>query len=70
MALLDFGRSGVGRLSKVPNPVSRATLGERQQSTWRRSALEGAAVFLVLMGIAAGILMLRFALVLSHGVLH
>jgi hypothetical protein len=69
MALLDFGRSGVGRLSKVPNPVSRATLGERQQSTWR-SALEVAGVFLVLMGIAVGILMLRFALVLSHGVLH
>ncbi len=69
MALLDFGRSGVGRLSKVPNPVSRATLGERQQGTWR-SALEVAGVFLVLMGIAVGILMLRFALVLSHGVLH
>jgi hypothetical protein len=53
----------------VPNPVSRATLGERQQSTWR-SALEVAGVFLVLMGIAVGILMRRFALVLSHGVLH
>jgi hypothetical protein len=50
--------------------VSRTHPGERQRSTWRRSALEVAGAFLVLMGIAAGILALRFMLVLSHGVLH
>ncbi len=70
MALLDFGRSGVGRLSKAPGPVSRTHPGERRRSTWRRSALEVAGAFLVLMVIAAGILTLRFVLVLSHGVLH
>ncbi len=70
MALLDFGRSGVGRLSKALSPVSRTTPAERQRSTWRRSALEVAGTLFVLMGIAMGILTLRFVLVLSHGVLN
>ena len=70
MALLDFGRSGAGRLSKTPSLVSPTHPGERQRGTWRRSALEVAGAFLVLMGIAAGVLALRLMLVLSHGVLH
>ena len=70
MALLDFGRSGVGRLSKALSPVSRTPPAETQRSTWRRFALEVAGTLFVLMGIAIGILTLRFVLVLSHGVLH
>jgi hypothetical protein len=70
MALLDFGRSGVGRLSKAPSPASWTSLGKRQRSTWWRSALKVAGTLFVLMGIAIGILTLRLALVLSHGVLY
>ena len=70
MALLDFGRSGVGRLSKAPNPASRTPLEKGQRGTWWRSALKVAGTLFVLMGIAIGILTLRLALVLSHGVLH
>ena len=70
MALLDFDRSQVSRLSKAPNPVNRATAAEKDQSTWQRIALEMAGTFLVLIGIAVGVLALRFALVLMHGILH
>jgi hypothetical protein len=70
MALMDFDRSGVGRLSKAPSPASRTPLGKGQRSTWWRSALKVAGTLFVLMGIAIGILTLRLALVLSHGVLH
>ena len=70
MALLDFGRSGVGRLSKAPSQVSRTPPAERQRSTWRRSALEVAGTLFVLMGITLGVLTLRYVLVLSHGLLY
>jgi hypothetical protein len=68
LALLDFDRSRVTRLAKVPNPVDRVTAAEKHQSTWQRAALEIAGTFLVLMGIAVGILALRLALILTHGI--
>jgi hypothetical protein len=43
---------------------------ETRQSSWRRTALEVAGTFLVLMAIGIGILTLRFVLVLMHGSLH
>ena len=70
MALLEFDRSWGRRLSVAPNPVGRATAAKKDQSTWQRTALEMAGTLLVLMGIAVGVLALRFALVLMHGVLH
>jgi hypothetical protein len=38
--------------------------------SWRRTMLEGVGTFFVLAGIAVGILTLRLALVLIHGVMH
>jgi hypothetical protein len=70
VALLEFGTSGGGNLSKAPSQVSRTPPAERQQSTWRRSALEFAGALFVLMGIALSVLMLRYVLVLSHGLLN
>ena len=67
MALLDVSRDRVGRQSHVPK---RASDAGRQLSTWRKAVLEIVGTFSVLIGIAVGILTLRFALVLMHGVLH
>jgi hypothetical protein len=67
MALLDLSRS------RATNPQGRpppSTAAEARQSTWRRSASGLAGTFLVLIGIGIGILTLRFALVLMHGVLQ
>ena len=70
MALMDFDRIGVGRLSKAPSPASRTPLEKGRRSTWWRSALKVAGTLFVLLGIAIGILTLRLALVLWHGVLY
>jgi hypothetical protein len=70
MALLDFDRSRATSLSNAPNAVDRAAAMGKRQDTWQRTAVEIAGAFLVLMGIAVGILALRFALVLMHGSLH
>jgi hypothetical protein len=70
MALLDFGIGRVARLSRAPGAINRATALDEHRSTWQRTALELAGTFLVLTGIAVGILTLRLALVLMHGVLH
>jgi F0F1-type ATP synthase assembly protein I len=63
VALLDVARGRVARQSQVPGR-------DRQRSTRRKVALEFVATFLVLMGIFIGILTLRFALVLMHGIPH
>ena len=63
MALLDVARGRVARKSQIPGR-------DQQLSTWRKVALEFVATFLVLMGIFIGILTLRFALVLMHGIPH
>jgi hypothetical protein len=67
MALLDFAKDRIGRHAPIP---TRASAAHRQQGEWRRVALELAGTFLVLVGIAIGILTLRFALVLMHGMPH
>lgn len=68
MALLDVGRSRVACLPKAPTSVNRATATEERQRTWQRTALEIAGTFLILMGIVVGVLTLRLALVLMHGI--
>ena len=42
----------------------------KRQPTWQRAALQVAGTILVLIGIAIGILTLRFGLVLMHGFLQ
>jgi uncharacterized BrkB/YihY/UPF0761 family membrane protein len=68
MALMDFPRSRDDLLSPPRGTVNRVTATEKRRNIWQRTALEIAGTFLVLMGIAVGILMLRFALVLLHGI--
>jgi hypothetical protein len=67
MALLDFERDRVGRHSQMLKGASDAGT---QQRKWQRMALDFIGTVFVLMGIAIGVLTLRFALVLMHGVLH
>jgi len=65
MTLLDFSRS---RTLRGHPPPSTAVVAP--QSTLQRTALGLARTSLVSMGIGIGVLMLRFGLVLMHGVLH
>jgi ABC-type lipoprotein release transport system permease subunit len=67
VALLDVARGQVARQSHMPGAARAAN---RRLISQRKVALELVATFLVLMGIAIGILALRFALVLMHGVPH
>jgi len=65
MTLSDFSRS---RTLRGHPPPSTAVVAP--QSTLQRTALGLARTSLVSMGIGIGVLMLRFGLVLMHGVLH
>jgi len=65
VALLDVARTRISRHS-----LEKASAADGRLSTRRKAALELVAAFLVLMGIAIGILSLRFALVLMRGALH
>jgi len=66
MAVMESARN---RLGAGPHVLSDAS-GACRPSTWQRMALELVGTFLVLMGIAAGVLTLCFALVVVHGIMH
>lgn len=70
MAHTDLARGRLRLLSqprKPPNP----TISRREYPrTWRRIAIEVAGTFLVLVGMAVGVLTLRFALLVMHDVVH
>jgi hypothetical protein len=56
------------RQPMTPSPVSHSIL-PHQQRVQPRAALGAAGTLLALMGIAIGVLMIRFILVLAHAVL-
>src|SRR5215831_244003 len=58
MALLDFARGRTGHLQPLSE---RASAADKQQGTWRKLVLEFVGTLFALVGIAIGILMLRFA---------
>ena len=68
MALMDLAASRAAVSSPSRGSVNHATTAHRH-STWHRAVLDVVGTFLVLAGIAVGILTLRFALVLIHGVM-
>ena len=69
MALMNFAAARVAASSLPGGSVNRATTVQHHR-TWYRTTLEAIGTFLVLAGIAVGILMLRFALVLVHSGMH
>ena len=69
MALFDFARSGAVRQPMAPSWVNHATV-RHELRTRQRVALGVAGTLLVLMGIAIGVLTLRFALVVAYGLLR
>jgi hypothetical protein len=69
MALMNLAAIRVAISSPPRGSVNYATTAHRH-STWHRTVLEAAGIFFVLAGIAVGILTLRLALVLIHGVMH
>jgi hypothetical protein len=69
MALMDLAANRAAVSSHSRGPVSNATTAHRH-SRWHRTILEAVGTFLILAGVAVGILTLRLALVLIHGVMH
>jgi hypothetical protein len=69
MAFMSLAPTRARASSQSSRLVKHASTPPRQ-GTWQRTVLEAAGTFLILAGIAVGILMLRFALVLVHGVIH
>jgi hypothetical protein len=69
MALMNLTATRVAVSSSWRGAVNHGVAAHRH-STWHRAVLDAVGTFLVLAGIAVGILTLRFALVLIHGVMH
>jgi hypothetical protein len=69
MALVNLAATRVAVSSPPRGSVNYATTAHRHR-TWYRAMLEAVGTFFVLAGIAVGILTLRLALVLIHGVMH
>jgi hypothetical protein len=69
MAFINFAPTRAAESSQASRSVNNAS-SVRHQGTWRRTALEAVGTFLILAGIAIGILALRFALVLVHGIMR
>ena len=68
MAILNLAPTRPAGSLQPPGVVEKAATA-RRQNTWHRTVLEAAGTFFLLAGIAVGILTLRFALVLIHGVM-
>jgi hypothetical protein len=69
MAFFDFPRAGVVRRQMVSGSVTRSIFPQEQR-TRPRARLGGIGTLLALMGVAIGVLTIRFFLVLAHTVLH
>jgi hypothetical protein len=66
---MDLAATRVAVSSPPRGSVNHATTAHRH-SSWQRTLLDAVGTFPILTGIAVGILTLRFALVLVHGVMH
>jgi hypothetical protein len=66
---MDLTATRVAVSSPPRGSVNHTTTAHRH-SSWQRTLLDAVGTFLILAGIAVGILTLRFALVLIHGVMH
>ena len=61
-----FTRSGPDHSSGVPGSIGTATIPHELRRAGRRATFGAAGTALVLMGIAIGVLIIRFGLVLAH----
>ena len=68
MAIMNLAPGRPAGYLQAPGLVGTATTA-RRQNTLHRTVLEAAGTFFLLAGIAVGVLTLRFALVLIHGVM-
>ena len=69
MALFDFVRAGAVRQQTVPSSIIHSPV-LHEQRTRPRAALGAIGTVLVLMGVAMGVLTIRFILVFVHTVLQ
>jgi hypothetical protein len=59
-------RSGLDHSSRAAGSIGTATVPYQQPTAGQRAKFGAAGTALVLMGIAMGVLVIRFALVLAH----
>ena len=70
MALFDFSRAGAVRQQLASSSVIPSIVPHEQQRTQPRVGLGAVGTALVLMGVAMGVLTIRFILVFAHTVLQ
>jgi hypothetical protein len=70
MAIFDFARAGAVRQQMAPSSISYSNLAHERQRTRPRATLGAIGTLLVLMGVAMGVLTIRFVLVFAHTVLQ
>jgi hypothetical protein len=70
MALFDFPKAGAVRQQMAPSSFNHSAIARERQRTRPRGALGAIGTLLVLMGIAIGVLTIRFILVFAHTVLQ
>jgi hypothetical protein len=70
MAVFDFARAGAVRQQMAPSSINYSNLAHVRQRTRPRAALGAIGTLLVLMGVAMGVLTIRFILVFAHTVLQ
>ena len=70
MAVYDFARAGAARQQMASSPGNRSVFPYERQRTRSRGALGVIGTLLVLMGVAMGVLTIRFMLVVAHTVLQ
>jgi hypothetical protein len=68
MAIMNFAPNRPAGFLQSPGMLEKQPPA-RRQNTLHRTVLEGAGTSFLLAGIAVGVLTLRFALVLIHGVM-
>jgi hypothetical protein len=68
MAFMNLASTRVAVSSQPPELFKKA-VATRRQRRWQRTVLEGVGTFLLLAGVAVGVLTIRFSLVLVHRVM-
>jgi hypothetical protein len=70
MTVFDFARVGAVRQQMASSAITHSSLARERQRTRPHATLGAIGTVLVLMGVAMGVLTIRFILVFAHTVLQ
>jgi hypothetical protein len=70
MTVFDFARAGAVRQRMASSSIKQENLAHERHRTQPRATLGAIGTLLVLMGVAMGVLTIRFILIFAHTVLQ